>query len=67
LRNYQIEFDLIFLNVKNIILKLHKKLITRIEACNILNYAYQCVFMHDGRLWISKVKYDYVLLMVEWL
>ena len=40
LLNYQIRFDLIFISVRNIFLKLHIKPIIRIEACNVFIYAY---------------------------
>jgi hypothetical protein len=49
LENYQIRFDLIFLNVRNIILKLHIKLIIRIEAWNnFIMYINMLLCMMDG-------------------
>jgi hypothetical protein len=40
LGNYQIEFNLVFLNVKNIILKLYINPIIWIEACDVFNSSY---------------------------
>jgi len=64
LGNYRIEFDLIFLNLRNIILKLHIKPIIKIKACNLLHVNIFLGIMDGcGNL---KLMW-FVFLMVEWL